>query len=330
MRGLQPRASRTSPKLSLFRPRTFSYHRSGWAYALDALQPLLKPDGVLLDPFIEATFCWDLEENEESGELPFRSDWVAFVHNPPGIPEWHDFDSAPQSIFQLPAWRRSMPHCRGIYVFSETMRSWTAQRLEVPVEAVIHPTEPSIRVFTMENFMANPAQRIIQVGSWLRRLHSIAILKVATLRKTLLSPRPVPDPRLEFLLRREVAHDPQARIADWSSVETMAFQSAEDYDRLLSENIVFLDLYDTVVNNTVIECIVRRTPVLCNRLPSLVEYLGADYPLFFSDLKEAGAKAEDLSLIEKAHLHLAKLPVQTFSQAGFCDSIATGAIYGSL
>lgn len=318
------------PKLSLVRPRTFDYHRSGWAYALEALQPLLKPEGVALDSFIEATFCWDLESNLKTGELPYRRDWVAIAHNPPGIPHWHDFDSAPQSIFNLPAWRESLPWCRGIYVFSQTMRSWTEQRIDVPVEAVIHPTEPVDVEFTMERFLANPARRIVQVGSWLRRLHSIALLNVSTLRKTLLSPRPAPDPRLEFLLQREAAHELQAINADWSSVEILSFQSADDYDRLLSANVVFLDLYDAVVNNTVIECIVRRTPVLCNRLPSLVEYLGADYPLFFSDLADAAAKAEDLSLIEKAHLYLAKIPVQTFSQASFCDTLARGAIYGSL
>lgn len=326
----EARAIRPLPKLSLVRPRTFDYHRSGWAYVLEALQPLLKPGGVALDPFIEATFCWDLQTNLTTGELPYRRDWVAILHNPPGIPHWHDFDSAPQSIFSQPAWRESLPWCRGIYVFSETMRCWTAQRTDLPVEAIIHPTEPAELEFTLERFLANPVRRIIQVGSWLRRLHSIALLKVSTLRKTLLSPRPAPDPRLDFLLRREAAHDPQARNTDWSSVEIVAFQTHHDYDRLLSENLVFLDLYDTVVNNTVIECIVRRTPVLCNRLPSLVEYLGSDYPLFFSDLKEAAATAEDRSLIEKAHRHLAKIPVQTFSQASFRASLAGGAIYGSL
>ena len=36
--------------------------------------------------------------------------------------------------------------------------------------------------------------------------------------------------------------------------------------------------------------------MVCNRLPSLVELLGADYPLFFSDLEEAASKADDLAL----------------------------------
>jgi hypothetical protein len=323
-------AAYQEPKLSLDRHLTFPHHRSGWAYALDALRPLLKADGVILDPFIEATFCWDLQENERSGKLPYRSDWIAFIHNPPGIPAWHEFESAPQSIFNLPAWRQSLPYCRGIYVFSETMCSWVRERIDVPVAAAIHPTEPPDRFFRMEDFLANPVRRIVQIGSWLRRLHSISLLKVNTLRKTILSPRPTPDPHLESLLRREAENEPAARSADWSSVEFLAYQAPGDYDRLLASNVVFLDLYDTVVNNTIIECVVRRTPVLCNRLPSLVELLGPDYPLFFSDLEEAGAKADDLALVEKAHQYLARIPDHTFSQRSFRDSVARADIYRGL
>jgi hypothetical protein len=318
------------PKLSLARWLTFPHHRSGWAYALDALKPLLKPGGVELDPFIEATFCWDLEENERSGALPYRSDWIAIIHNPPGIPEWHEYDSAPQSVFKLPAWRESLPYCRGIYVFSETMCSWVRQETTVPVAAAVHPTEPPERLFSMEAFLANPLRRIVQVGSWLRRLHSISLLKVTSLRKTLLAPRTTPDPHLETLLRREAAHDLAARNADWSSVEFLAYQSHADYDRLLASNIVFLDLYDTVVNNTILECVVRRTPVLCNRLPSLVELLGPDYPLFFSDLAEATAKAEDLALLEKAHQYLARIPEDAFSPDRFRESIVRAGFYRGL
>jgi hypothetical protein len=153
---------------------------------------------------------------------------------------------------------------------------------------------------------------------------------VNTLRKTLLSPRPTPDPHLESLLRREAENEPAARSADWSSVEFLAYQAPGDYDRLLASNVVFLDLYDTVVNNTIIECVVRRTPVLCNRLPSLVELLGPDYPLFFSNLEEAAAKAEDLALIEQAHHHLSKVPDHTFSQRSFRDSVARADIYRGL
>lgn len=317
------------PKLSLVEQRTLSHHRSGWPYALDALTPLLKPDGILLDSFWEATFYWRRQENERSGRLPYRSDWIAFLHNPPGIPKWHDYQATPQEIFKLPAWRESQSYCRGIFTFSHTMCLWLKSKIDVPIALAIHPTEPPAQCFSMEEFLANPCRRIIQIGAWLRRLHSIALLKVK-MRKAILSNRPAPNPRLEFLLLREATYDSAARNTDWSSVEFLAYQTPEDYDQLLSNNIVFLDLYDTIVNNTVIECIVRRTPLLCNRLPPLEELLGSDYPLFFSNLAEAAAKVEDLALIEKAHQHLLAIPQDRFSQQSFCDSVANSAIYCDL
>jgi len=317
------------PKLTLAKHLTFPFHRSGWGYAMAALEPLMTRDGVTLDSFIEATFCWDLQKNEESGILPYRRDWIAFIHNPPGIPTWHEYESAPQSVFKLPAWRASQPYLRGIFAFSETMCAWLRQRLNVPVASAIHPTEPANQFFSMESFLANPDRKIIQVGAWLRRLHSISLLKVK-MRKALLSPRPMPDPHLQRLLRREAEHDPAAKDADWSTVEFLPYQSPGDYDRLLTNNLVFLDLYDTVVNNTVLECVVRRTPLVCNRLPSLEELLGSDYPLFFDDLEEAAAKAEDFGLIEKAHQHFAAIPQDAFSQQRFRNSVARSDIYRGL
>jgi hypothetical protein len=317
------------PKLSLPRHLAFSYHRSGWGYALEGLKPLLMPGGVMLDSFIEETFCWDLKENEQSGKLPYRQPWVAFIHNPPGIPQWHEYESAPQEIFKLPAWRESQAYCRGIFAFSQTMCSWLRQQIDVPVALAAHPTEIPDREFSMAAFLANSNRRIIQVGSWLRRLHSIARLQVK-MKKALLSPRPEPDPRLRLLLQREAERDPAAAKADWSTVEFLGYHSPADYDCLLSNNIVFLDLYDTVVNNTIVECIVRRTPVACNRLSSLEELLGFDYPLFFSNLEEAAAKVDDPAVIAQAHEYLLQIPQSAFSQQAFRDSIAGSEIYRNL
>ena len=60
----------------------------------------------------------------------------------------------------------------------------------------------------------------------------------------------------------------------------------EEYDDILSKNIVFVDLFDASANNTVLECIIRNTPIIINRLPAVVEYLGAEYPLYFNNLEQ--------------------------------------------
>jgi hypothetical protein len=117
------------------------------------------------------------------------------------------------------------------------------------------------------------------------------------------------------------------RNADWSSVEIVDYLEPAGYDDLLSCSLVFLDLYDSTVNNTVIECIVRGTPLLCNRLPALVELLGPRYPLFFSTIEEAAIKAEDISLIEQAAGQLRELPKDVFGGDYFAASVAASDIY---
>jgi hypothetical protein len=54
----------------------------------------------------------------------------------------------------------------------------------------------------------------------------------------------------------------------------------DDYDKLLTENIVCIVLVDASAINTLVECIVRNTPIIINKLPSVVELLGACYPLY--------------------------------------------------
>jgi hypothetical protein len=143
-------------------------------------------------------------------------------------------------------------------------------------------------------------------------------------------PRKDWDSHFQFLVCRERENIPMAQRADWSSVDVIPHLDPTAYDELLSCSLVFLDLYDSVVNNTVIECIVRGTPLICNCLPALVELLGEDYPMFFSTLEEAAAKAEDAVLIERAVAHLRAIPKDPFSGEYFAQSVADSYIYRCL
>jgi hypothetical protein len=74
---------------------------------------------------------------------------------------------------------------------------------------------------------------------------------------------------------------------------------------------------DASAANTVIECIVRRTPLVVNRIPAVEEYIGREYPLFYNTLEEANAILNDLDLLELGHKYLinydiSKLYISTF------------------
>jgi hypothetical protein len=297
---------------------------------MKSLAPLVRPNGILLDTFVESTFSWRLGEYRDSGVIPYRSDWVGFVHNPPGIPAWHAYPSAPQNFFDTREWRASMACCRGLFTFSHAMRAWLAERVPAPTAALIHPTETPSRLFDLQQFLSYDRPRVVQVGAWLRRINSIALLNAPRLKKVCLISHPAGRANFENLVAGEQANVPATRKADWPSVEIINYLDPAGYDDLLSNSIVFLDLYDTTVNNTVIECIVRGTPLLCSRLPGLVELLGEDYPLFFSTLEEAAVKAQDFTLIRRTADHLRELPKDVFTGEYFAASVASSEIYRNI
>ena len=67
------------------------------------------------------------------------------------------------------------------------------------------------------------------------------------------------------------------------SVNIINKLSNQEYDNLLTENIVFINLIDASAVNTLIECMVRNTPIIINRHPVVVELLGENYPLYYDN-----------------------------------------------
>lgn len=91
------------------------------------------------------------------------------------------------------------------------------------------------------------------------------------------------------------------------SVEVIDKLSNDDYDNLLSNNVVFLNLVDCSAVNTVIECIVRNTPLIVNRHPALEEVLGVNYPGFYSSLYQASQLIQSHYSIYKIYKYLTTL-----------------------
>ena len=94
----------------------------------------------------------------------------------------------------------------------------------------------------------------------------------------------------------------------------------EEYDTFLSMNVVFLDFYVAVGNNTIVECILRNTPIILNKTDSWIYYLGKDYPLFYTKLDEV----PDLLSLEKileANIYLKNMDKTDITIEYFLDSL---------
>ncbi|ARF12283.1 polysaccharide pyruvyl transferase GTB-type glycosyltransferase [Klosneuvirus KNV1] len=97
---------------------------------------------------------------------------------------------------------------------------------------------------------------------------------------------------------------------NYESVTVLENLDNKQYDKLLTNHVVFLNLVDAAAVNTIIECIVRNTPVIVNRLPATIEYLGKDYPLFYD--KFIDLETLDIKTIQKAHTYLTKMDKSRF------------------
>lgn len=316
-------------KIDLSDQLTVSYgkHRSGWKYALKWLKDLHNPDGYLFDSFIEKTFFWN-----PKGIRPHYRPWIGFIHVPPNIPDWFLGEQSNEKIFNSDAWKRSLPYCEGLFTLSEYHRRDLEEKLSIPICALQLPTSTPHLKWKWDKFESNPEKKIIQVGWWLRKLHSIFRLKSSKYHKMIIKPLHLKFIDDLFNHEREILKQNGLFSEElYHTARTIGYLPDKDYDKLLGENLVFADLYESSANNLIVECIVRNSPVLVNPLPGVVEYLGKDYPLYFNDLEEAVEKAENLDLVYKAHRYLMNHQNKNkLSGSYFLESFMHSSIYKKL
>ncbi|MEM8859062.1 MAG: tetratricopeptide repeat protein [Chloroflexota bacterium] len=357
--GTENWPSNPNGKIKFRHPGDWSIHRSGWGLGMDALKALHNQNGVLFDGFLEDLFAWQhkhhtvrdaetllqmfhdyefdhLATSEEKGMTPYQEPWVGFFHNPPNMPPWFHGDESAQAILARPVMQESLKQCKGLFTLSKYHADWLREQTQVPVSPLILPTEIPETQFSFNRFQTNPHKKIVQIGWWLRQQSAIDQLPVwednpAEYQKMRLIPKFYDGAfdYLDSLLETEVKVL-GITLTGRNLVEQHHLSNAK-YDQLLTENIIFIHLFDASANNTVIEAIARATPVLVNKLPAVVEYLGADYPFYYSDFDDAAQKAMDMGRVQAAHQFLKVCPTrEKLSAEYFRRSFEESEVYASL
>jgi hypothetical protein len=322
----------SSPAFKIPQLRRVGSHDRGWDVAGKTLTLLAREDGVLLDDFVESSFLWHGERAFQRGLIPYRSHWVGFIHNPPGSPDWPTISA--ESIHRLresQAWLSSLEHCLGLFALSTYLADWVRAEWDVQCEVLRYPAIKSEKQFCPDDYLRQARPALLCVGFWLRRFLSFRKLQAPQYEKV--CPMPVASLDLDGIKRvRDYERDEwKAAYGDlrtFSNVSRVERLSSLEYEDLLSRSVVFLDLIDASAVTTVVECLVRATPLLVNPLPAIVEYLGHDYPMYFTNLEEAEEKLADPVAVLAAHEHMLQNPiVDELTPASFLSAITSTATY---
>jgi polysaccharide pyruvyl transferase WcaK-like protein len=335
------------------------YHRSGWSYVVKHLEQYDKGN-ILLDTYIDKTFGWGKKLYSSLNIIPYRKPWIGFIHHTPNeeysinntIALLKDdlFLESLNNCICIYVLSESLKK-RFEYELYKL-------NIIVNVKSLVHPTEiPSIK-FDYNKFLLNDNKKIIQIGAWLRNIYSIFALKVDLLNKAALIGKDmknyynIEDKPEEFnkicrdntnkynvymnqylidkfnnnlyikIDNKEVLRNEIITLVKYNqeSVKFINELSNDEYDILLSDNIVFLHLIDVSACNTLIECIVRNTPIVINRLDGVIELLGKDYPLYYDNLEEIN-DILTLNNIHKAHNYLKHLDKKKYEIKYFIDDL---------
>lgn len=247
--------------------------------------------------------------------------WVGFLHNPVDMPKWFDHNQNIKSLLHNDAFIESLNNCKKIFVLSESLKKdldilFDKYNLNVSIKALKHPV-PTID----PNSCWNPelffeTKNIIQIGYWLRKMHSFWELEtnlnkiwlygdhfaaeMIDLENIINAKKDILDKQNIIDIFRTIKENQSLNVKNVYLTKTNNFA----YDKLLRSSLVYLNFYNCGASNAIVECIATSTPVLVNKLPAIVEYLGEDYPLYFRDIRQAGSLSNNHAKIIEAHEYL--------------------------
>lgn len=307
---------------------THGVHRSGWKYVVEGLMTMSRNSrkgGIIFDTCVEQTFLWNKDILIVDKKIPYTENWMGIIH--------HTFSEHCgvynlNLLFESQEFLLSLEKCKCLIVMSNYLAKQLSEKLEQnkgitvpPIKVVLHPTEfvNSEFIFNMTNFK----KTVTHVGDFLRNKKEFFNIKTGSINKQYL----VPPTKSKDLISNNICCDNvKLSCSSWndisylssnidlscssipSDIETIGPYNNDEYDKLLASTIVFINLYDASACNTLIECIVRQTPIIVNRHPAVVEYIGDEYPGLYDNIDDVRSLFTMSNIVEM-HKYLKNHPL---------------------
>lgn len=301
--------------------KNYGTHYFGWKGVIQSLITFLEikmvknnielKHPIFFDEWIEKLFLWGNKRNNtyylKEIQNKKNNKIITFIHNPPyNSLDENDADIDKKVIFNKNLLNNNLFHILNennmlekieyMYTLSNNHKEYIYTHYPMyknKLLSIHHPIEmcqtDKNKYFDFHFFMKST--RIVHIGWWLRNFKTFIDLKVPSyMQKTILV-------KSDFKQK----WDKMSIHYNLHKIQILNEVTNVEYEDIFTNSCIFIDLEDAVANNVILECIRFHTPIITKRTPSTVEYLGEDYPLFFTE-KEELLKFQDSTVFLKAIL----------------------------
>jgi hypothetical protein len=304
---------------SYFSAAATDKHRGGWRAVIHKLAEMgvvsfPKPGQNRSMPLSGIAFidCVEHQFYFGSTRAPMAAPWVGVVHWVQITEQEWEVDSL-HAALSSPLMLSSLPFCVMLVALSQASAMQVRKFLPgVRVEVLLHPVPSNLALFSFPAFKriisSDTLPSVIFVGSTYRKVDTLYRLpgNGSTYRGRIWLPGSSVA-KAESYFKKQVL--PLLPMAFFPQVKVQYTSDFDEYDQLLRTNIVLIDLLGASANNAVVECLAAQIPCIIRKLDAVEEYLGSDYPLFFSDMDDLmqilSGRTRLLKLLGQAHRHLA-------------------------
>ena len=244
-------------------------HYNGWYEIVNNLTENIKlvSDGIILDTFID--YClW-------TNKPILKSPWIGILHGVCMDCPTHKTKHNINDFLASDWFRLSKENCVAIVVLSEHTKNILKTKITIPVYSTHLPKSVGSK-FNIENYFASP--KILHIGSHCRNFSAFIRFKTDILKNMIISNRKLPH-ALNCFTYNNITPSELCNVLISDN-----HLNNQQYESEICNSVGFSYYYDAAATNGLLEYIVSNTPIVVNRHPAIVEYIGEDYPLFYEDI----------------------------------------------